>query len=60
MPYEVVDQRTNDVCEDDDDNPNELVVPAAWLFGSAINNHPDPECEPGGDEQQDWQCEQQF
>jgi hypothetical protein len=58
MPDEVVDQSTNELSEHDDDNPDELVVPGAWLLGSAVDNHPDPKCESGQHEQQDWQYEQ--
>ena len=40
---EVVDGRTNPMSEDDDQDPDQLVVAVGWFFRGALNEHEDPE-----------------
>jgi hypothetical protein len=51
MPDEVIDRRTNDLGEHDDNNPYEFVISDARLFGGAIYNHPDPKYDTGQEDQ---------
>jgi hypothetical protein len=41
--HKEVDQRTNPVGQDNDQHPNNLVVPFRWLIDDAISHYPDPE-----------------
>jgi hypothetical protein len=42
-PYEVVNERTNEMDEDDDEQPYQLIVTACRFICGAVDNGPDPE-----------------
>lgn len=50
---EQVDESSDQVAQEDDQDPDDLVVSFGWFFGCAVNEHPDPEdCASGSQDQE--------
>ena len=42
---EVVDERADDACEHDDEDPHDLVIAFGGFVGDGINENPNPDCQ---------------
>jgi hypothetical protein len=57
-PRKVINQRADDVREDNNQHPADFGVPGVRLLGGAFNQHPDPEYKAGQDDGQ-HECHEQ-
>jgi len=59
VAHKIINESADDLRENDDDDPNQLVVADAGLVGGAVDQHPDPKRESSqGDRQEDEQNKQ--
>jgi hypothetical protein len=47
VTHKIIDEGADDLCKDDDNDPNQLVVADAGLVGGAIDDHPHPKRKSG-------------
>jgi hypothetical protein len=59
-PYKEVNRGTDDVCEDNNDNPDQPVITFTWLLRYAVDQHPNPECCPKNSDAQNNEQEKEL